>query len=75
MVAVFPASPLPVDGIAGSSPTIWDIHGVQALLTRLLMVFFNGGAAVSLFPDERLRARALSWVAIRGPCRNWPRPS
>ncbi len=29
--------------------TIWDIHGAQAVLTRLLMVFFNGGAAVSLF--------------------------
>jgi len=51
MVAVFHSIHLlPVNGIAQVYlKTIWDIHGAQALLTRLLMVFFNGGAAVSLF--------------------------
>jgi peptidoglycan/LPS O-acetylase OafA/YrhL len=51
MVAVFHSIHLlPVDGIAQVYlRTIWDIRGPQALLTRLLMVFFNGGAAVSLF--------------------------
>jgi peptidoglycan/LPS O-acetylase OafA/YrhL len=51
MVAVFHSIHLlPVDGIAQVYlKTIWDIRGPQALLTRLLMVFFNGGAAVSLF--------------------------
>jgi peptidoglycan/LPS O-acetylase OafA/YrhL len=51
MVAVFHSIHLlPVDGITQVYlQTIWDIGGPQALLTRVLMVFFNGGAAVSLF--------------------------
>jgi peptidoglycan/LPS O-acetylase OafA/YrhL len=51
MVAVFHSIHLlPVDGVAQVYlQTIWDIRGSQALLTRVLMVFFNGGAAVSLF--------------------------
>jgi peptidoglycan/LPS O-acetylase OafA/YrhL len=51
MVAIFHSIHLlAVDGIAQVYlKTIWDIRGAQALLTRVLMVFFNGGAAVSLF--------------------------
>jgi len=51
MVAVFHSIHLlPVDGVAQVYlKTVWDIRGPQALLTRLLMVVFNGGAAVSLF--------------------------
>src|SRR5438874_7442953 len=51
MVAVFHSIHLlPVDGIPHIYlRTISDVHGAQAITTRLLMVFFNGGAAVSLF--------------------------
>ena len=51
MVAVFHSIHLlPVDGIPHVYlRTISDVHGAQAITTRLLMVFFNGGAAVSLF--------------------------
>jgi peptidoglycan/LPS O-acetylase OafA/YrhL len=51
MVAVFHSIHLlPVDGISHVYlRTISDVHGAQAITTRLLMVLFNGGAAVSLF--------------------------
>jgi len=51
MVAVFHSIHLlPVDGISQVYlRTISDVHGAQATATRLLMIFFNGGAAVSLF--------------------------
>jgi peptidoglycan/LPS O-acetylase OafA/YrhL len=51
MVAIFHSIHLlAVDGIPQVYlKTVWDVGGGQALVTRLLMVLFNGGAAVSLF--------------------------
>jgi peptidoglycan/LPS O-acetylase OafA/YrhL len=51
MVAIFHSIHLlAVDGIPQVYlKTVWDVGGGQALLTRLFMIVFNGGAAVSLF--------------------------
>jgi peptidoglycan/LPS O-acetylase OafA/YrhL len=40
---------LPVDGTRPFDATLWSAPSVDSLLMRLIMVPFNGGAAVSLF--------------------------
>jgi peptidoglycan/LPS O-acetylase OafA/YrhL len=40
---------LPVDGIRVYDRTLWSVSSADGLLMRLIMIPFNGGAAVSLF--------------------------
>lgn len=40
---------LPVDGIRVYDRTLWNVPSTDSLLMRLIMIPFNGGAAVSLF--------------------------
>jgi peptidoglycan/LPS O-acetylase OafA/YrhL len=40
---------LPVDGIRVYDRTLWNVPSTDGLLMRLIMIPFNGGAAVSLF--------------------------
>ena len=40
---------LPVDGIRVYDRTLWNVPSFDGLLMRLIMIPFNGGAAVSLF--------------------------
>jgi peptidoglycan/LPS O-acetylase OafA/YrhL len=40
---------LPVDGALVYNSTIWNVASTDSLLMRLIMIPFNGGAAVSLF--------------------------
>jgi peptidoglycan/LPS O-acetylase OafA/YrhL len=69
MVALFHSIHLlSVDGIPQVYlRTVWDLQGVQASLTRILMIFFNGGAAVSLFFVMSGFVLALSLARDRRP--------
>ncbi len=40
---------LPVEGLRVYDKTLWNVPSIDGLLMRLIMIPFNGGAAVSLF--------------------------
>ena len=69
MVALFHSIHLlSVDGIPQVYlRTLWNLQGVQASLTRVLMIFVNGGAAVSLFFVMSGFVLALSLARDRRP--------